>query len=90
MHHSHVLAGTYYIVPFTCSRQFKVNTDKKSTKSHVSTPLFVNGALSPDCMVVVKELHARFDADLDGVLSIEEATPMFSLVLDQQLVRRLV
>ena len=81
------------MVPFTCSRKFKVTDErreKKEKRRSVSDPLVVNGSLAPNCIVAIKEIFARFDADLDGLLNLEEATLMFGQILGEGVVCSIV
>ena len=76
------MLGTYYVVPYTTGCKFKIA--EMPNEGHES--LVSQGGLSPKAEVAVRELHSRYDTDLDQLLDINEFRAMFQEVSRKSLV----
>ncbi len=76
------------MIPYTCSKKFNVASTYRSKKHRVvKDTLFANGALTEACRAAIKEMHTRFDVNLDGMLNELEARPLFSMLQSRIVVR---
>jgi hypothetical protein len=68
------ILGTYYVVPFTTGCKLKI---AKSTTEPAQN-LIDGGVLTAKCEAAVREMHRRWDVDLDHCLNFPEASDFFS------------
>ena len=60
-----MISGTYYVVPYTTGCKFTIAEQPDGAVDQ----LYSHGQLSPKALVAIREIHERFDVDLDQTLS---------------------
>ena len=74
--------GTYYIVPFTTGCKFKI----AEMPDGAADSIFSQGKLSAKAVIAIREIHGRYDVDLDQTLNTSELQTFFAEVSQKNMV----
>jgi hypothetical protein len=77
------LTGTYFVVPYTTGCKFAIAALDDGDKADA---LFQNGRLTAPAQVAVREIHNRYDVDLDRLLDKHEFIVMIEELTGKALV----
>jgi hypothetical protein len=76
--------GTYFVVPYTTGCKFAIAALDDGDKADA---LFQGGRLTAPAEVALREIHHRFDVDLDGFLNFSEFAVLIDEITGKHLVR---
>ena len=83
MKRHNAFTGTYYVVPYTTGCKFTIAglDDREHDK------LFTGSQPTPKCGTAIREIHDRYDVDLDRLLTFQEFATLVHEIAGHELVQ---